>query len=259
MSKNQNAENGFPIVKLRYKKGDLIIKEGDYGLSIYKILKGSVAIFTEDNGKEVQLASLGPNSTIGEMLFLNENIERRSASARAMEDSLLEVWHPGLLKQEYEQMPPVIKYIADQTLKRLNGMNRLVVKLTDQQRKGAMVKKEEDSWISRRRYYRKKVNLPFTCSPLSSNVKMRLEGLIKDISLGGAGLEVKSLTTPVFPYGVGEEFLFKTMLPNEKNVEFECKLVSLKEGKAKETFIMGVSITEISEHSAKNLGFFLMP
>jgi hypothetical protein len=28
-----------PVVHLSYSKGDLIIKEGDYGISIYKILE----------------------------------------------------------------------------------------------------------------------------------------------------------------------------------------------------------------------------
>ena len=34
-----------PVVHLSYSKGELIIKEGDYGISIYKIFKGHVRIF----------------------------------------------------------------------------------------------------------------------------------------------------------------------------------------------------------------------
>lgn len=29
-----------PITRLKYHKGDLVIKEGDYGTSIYKIISG---------------------------------------------------------------------------------------------------------------------------------------------------------------------------------------------------------------------------
>jgi CRP-like cAMP-binding protein len=65
-------ENMPPIVRLKYKRGELIIKEGDYGISIYKIIKGKVRIFNESGGSEVPLATLGRGEIIGEMTFLNK-------------------------------------------------------------------------------------------------------------------------------------------------------------------------------------------
>jgi hypothetical protein len=261
MNSNETKDEDLAIVRLKFKKGDLIIKEGDYGVSIYKIIEGFVSIFTEADDAVVPLATIGPGAVIGETIFLNNNtmMERRSASARALEDTLVEVWHPKLLKLEYEEMPPVIRYLADQTLTHIGRMNKLVVKLTDQKIKKREHQKEVDPWAAKRRYYRKRVNLPFLCTPLYSSSKSTLKGMIKDISLGGAGLEIRPILSPVFPYRVGEEFLISTTLPNDRNIEFSCRLVSIKEGKTNDARILGISFIELSEHSAKNLGFFLMP
>ncbi len=49
------TENIFPSVHLKYKKGDLIVKEGDYGVSIYKIISGTVKVFTESQGEATSL------------------------------------------------------------------------------------------------------------------------------------------------------------------------------------------------------------
>lgn len=259
MTENQDINRDLTTVRLRYKRGELIIKEGDFGLSIYKVIKGRVDIFTEMDGKEVSLTTIGPGAVIGEMIFLSDIIERRSASARAIDDTLLEAWHPSLLKIEYDRMPPVIKYLADQTLNRLLRTNKLVVKMTEQKRKTDKIQKSGEPRESRRRYYRKKVHLDCICRPFNPNSKIRLKGEIKDISLGGAGLEINIIGNPPFPFRVSEEFIMSTTLPNESNVEFACRLVSIKEGKSRDLLILGTSFFDVSEHSAKNLGFFLMP
>ena len=259
MSDNQNLQNDLSIVRLRFKKGDLVIKEGDYGLSIYKIIEGKISVYTEAGNTKIPLAMLGPGAVVGEMTFLNDGAEHRSASVRAAEDCLLETWHPRLLKMEYEQMPPVIKYLADQALKRLVRINKLVVMLTEQKTKRNQGKKSGEPFNSKRRYFRKKVSLPFNCSPRYSGAKRKLGGTIKDISLGGAGLEVMPLNSPIFPYRVGEEFILNITLPKEKKAEITCKLVSIREGKSTGSLFLGVSFLEMSEHSSKNLGFFLMP
>jgi CRP-like cAMP-binding protein len=259
MPKKPDEVDVFTPIRLRYKKGDIVLKEGDYGLSIYKIIRGKLSIFTETEDMEIPLATLGPGSVIGEMIFLNKSIERRSASARATEDSLLEVWHPRLLEMEYKEMPPVIRYLADQALNRLLRMNKLVVKLTDQRNKKIEQQKTKDPWAAQRRYYRKLVSIPFGCRPVGSTTQNGLKGYIKDISLGGAGLEVKPIISRVFPFKPGDEFVINTTLPNGKKIDFKAKIVSIKEGASEDSLFLGVSFTNLSEDSSKNLGFFLMP
>lgn len=46
------------VTVLKYKKGEQIIKQGDYGISIYIILNGYVEIFRETQGADVVLGTL---------------------------------------------------------------------------------------------------------------------------------------------------------------------------------------------------------
>ena len=108
----------------------MIVKEGDYGISIYKVLKGSVRIFKQSGADKVGLARLEPGEVFGEMTFFNFLLEPRSASVEAADEVELEVWHPAMLTDEYQNMSPMLRYILKQTLSRLLRMNRMVKDLT---------------------------------------------------------------------------------------------------------------------------------
>lgn len=245
-------------ITLKYKKGEQIIKEGDYGVSIYKVLKGRVQVFIESEGNEITLASLGRGEVIGEMVFLNKTAERRSASVRAAEDSVLEVWHPDMLSNEYDNMPPLLNYIAGQSIKNIIRMNKLVLQLTNTKQRQEKLKKT-DPWASRRRFYRKKVDLDFTCRPFKAFPQRCITGLIKDISLGGAGLEVNTRNTIESPYKINDEFIINTCLRPGKEFLFPVRLVSKNKGKIPGTQYWGTSFTELTDQTKKTLNFFLMP
>ena len=243
---------------LKYRKGDLIIKEGDYGISIYKVVKGKVLSSLETEGIVIPLATLGEGEIIGEMLFLKKTIERRSASARAIEDSEIEIWHPNMLAKEYKKMPPVIKYIANQALSRLVRMNKSLVQLTTKKQRQREVE-DIDIWAKKRQFYRKKLEIAFLGRQINSLVKRPITGFIEDISLGGAGMEISGININKNPFKIDNEFFIKTILPNGKNLEFHAKLVSIKKGKNPVTPFFGVSFTELTDTARKDLGFFLMP
>ena len=161
---------------LKYLKGEQIIKQGDYGISIYKILSGKVQIFRKSEGVEVPLAALGPGAIIGEMAFLSKDAEVRSASAGALEDTELEVWHPRELAKKYEQTSPVIRAIIGQALDRLRRIDRFMDKLAVTLTNETSEKSLQDSgaWKSKRKFYRKKVYIP--CPPfLNSCLRSGLE------------------------------------------------------------------------------------
>jgi hypothetical protein len=243
---------------LKYKKGDLIIKEGDYGISIYKIIKGKVLIFSDAEGIEIPFATLCEGEIIGEMLFLKKSIERRSASVRAIEDSDIEIWHPSMLAKEYDQMPHAIKYIANQALHRLVRMNKLLVQLTTKKEKDREIV-NIDVWAKKRRFYRKKMEMAFSGRQINSLSRHLLSGYITDISLGGAGMEVTNIKINKNPFKEGDEFFIKTDLPNGKDLEFHAKLISIKEGENPGMPFFGMSFTDLTDPARKNLGFFLMP
>jgi len=250
-------EDTSSLPQLRFKKGDLIIKEGDYGLSIYKVIQGKVQIFTESDNTEIPLATLAAGEVIGEMILLDRDISRRAASVRAVEDSILEVWHPSMLSNEYKEMPSMLKYIADQALNRLLRMNKVIAKMTKKQQQNAMLKRK-DPWSPQRRFYRKQVELPFVGQGIDSNQEDRFTGTIKDISLSGAGLEVRSQKL-TFPLRLDDELVINTTLPNKKEISVTAQIISINEGKSPGTLLLGVSFMELSPRASKDLGFFLLP
>jgi CRP/FNR family cyclic AMP-dependent transcriptional regulator len=249
----------FPVITLTYREGDLIIKEGDYGISIYKIIKGKVLIFRESGDKEIALSTLNPGEIFGEIAFLNKTGETRSASARALEKTELEAWHPFILSKEYQEMPPMLKYVIDQLLTRLLRMNHILVQLTDQEQKRQSAIERRDPFVSQRCYYRKSVDLECCYRPVGLSPKASLPGRIKDISLSGVGMEIVGQNTASFSHIDGDSFVLNTILPNGKDLELKGKIVSLKQGETPGKLQMGMSVTELSENAKKLLGFFLMP
>ncbi len=252
-------ENVFPVITLKYREGDLIIKEGDYGISIYKIIKGNVLIFQEPGDKEIPLATLGPGDIFGEIAFLNKAGETRTASARALEKVVLEVWHPSMLSKEYQEMPPMLKYVADQLLARLLRMNHLLVQLTTREHKKQKAIERSNPLASQRRYYRKPVDLECHYRPVGLSTKVRLAGRIRDIGLAGLGMEIVIDNTKSFSHMDGDSFIVSTVLPNGKMLELKARIVSLTKSETSGRLLVGMSVTDVSADARKLLGFFLMP
>ncbi len=249
-----NPSQAPPIVRLSYKKGDLIIKEGDYGVSIYKILDGKVGVYREAENGEIPLATLVKGDIFGERTFLNRSSETRSASVRALEDTQVEVWHTARLAGEYDEMPPIIKYITDQVMSRSIRMNNLIVQLASKQQK-----EKEDPSASKRRFYRKKVDLFCHYRPVAASPKFNLDGKIKDISLNGLAIRVARRNTADVVHATGDIFVVNAVLPNKKNIELEAEVVAVQKAERPHELEMSMTITEIATGSKKSLGFFLMP
>jgi len=247
------------IRRLRYNKGDLIMKEGDYGISIYRVIRGEVQIYNEVDGRRIPLATLGPGEVIGEMGFLAKSPEPRSASARAIEDSELEVMHPGSLAKEYEQMAPVLKFITNQALRRLIRMNEWLG-LLGLKKEEAAEKRREGRAGSQRLHYRKRLDLECTYRAREESPNLPLTGTIRDLSLCGVGLEISARNAGKFALFPGRELILEAVLPGGKSVEFVARVVRVKEAHGKRGHLSaGMEITKINGGSRRNLGFFLMP
>ncbi len=71
-----------------FSAGEMIIREGDPGRSVYIILDGRVKVFTrDDGGNELPLATLGVGQFFGEMSLVSG--KPRSSSVTALELSVL--------------------------------------------------------------------------------------------------------------------------------------------------------------------------
>jgi len=249
----KNKEKIPPVVKLNYFKGDLIIKAGDYGISIYEVISGKVGIFVESGGAETRVAILDPG--------MSGNTGTRSASARALEDCCLEVWHPAMLLNDYKQMPDVLKRIAGQALKLITRMNKMVVELRLKQEKlkeGQTHGGGCDPQEEKRKFYRKSVSLECVFRPVNSPKNLKLPGRIRDISKGGLGMTVKTSGLLNYTPDFGDELFISTYLAPNQEVNMTAKILWLKKDKTGGAISLGTALTHMEPDDRKRLGFFLM-
>ena len=254
----KNSERLLPAVRLEYDKGEMIVKEGDYGISIYQVVEGKVEIFVKSDGKVIPITTLGPGEIIGEMIFLTGNQTRRSASVRAVEDSVLEAWHPSRITKEYEAMPFIIRYIANQTVNHLIHTDRKITEFL--QKKG----KEKTPAIAptpkehKKRPYRKDVHLDCLYRPVESAKDLRLWGRIKNISKNGLQLDIMRMNALDIPHDPEEKFQGIAFLPNNKEVKILMKIANLRQDKDQRTLTLGMQFVDVSKESESILGFLLL-
>lgn len=78
-----------------YKKDEIIFQEGTPGLGMYIIVEGSVTIYTESEGRRINLADFNVGQFFGEMTLIDNS--NRSATAIANETTrLMAVFRPQL-------------------------------------------------------------------------------------------------------------------------------------------------------------------
>jgi hypothetical protein len=248
------------IYQLKYKKGEQIFKQNDFGISIYKILEGGVEVFRECEGIEIPIAQLGAGSILGEMVFFLKATEIRSASARATEDSEIEVWHPMELLKEYEKISPALKVIAKQELSRLIRMNKFMDNLIiENQMASAGSSAKEEPWKDKRGFFRKETSLPCTYElvVVSKGVKKSAKGLVKNMSMTGLRLDVFSKNESLFPHNIGEAVAIEMVLPNGKRFSAQGRIVRI----TRNDYItsLGITFSDLPDGERKVLGFFLLP
>jgi CRP-like cAMP-binding protein len=254
---NENNDN-LTIPHLQFRRGDLILKQGDFGFSIYKILSGRVEVVRESDSREVPLAILGRGEIMGEVSFLSRGRGIHSASARALEDTKVEVWHPDLLVDEYEHMPPIIKFVADLCVRRLIRMDKLTAQVVSKRRQAKWTEPTEPQ-VSRRFYYRKQVELRCLYRPMGASPRAQRTGVIRDISLSGLQMEIRSSDVRNVDHKPGSMFTIKTVLPNGKELDLRGEVVSVRKDGGPGKISLGITFPDLNEESRKRLGFFLLP
>ncbi len=252
------AERLPPEVKLYYDKGDLVIKEGDYGISIYKILKGRVSVTKKSGESEITLATLSAGELFGEMAFLNKLLEIRTASIRALEPLELEVWHPARLTREYKQMSPMLQYAIGQSLSRLIRANKMLGQL--KRGKGAVQEKERSGGGRPpvRIYDRKPLDCTCIYRPTRASRDVTLGGRIIDMSLGGFAMDVGQKNTSNYPHDHGDEFEVDTTLPNGQGLHLMSVLKAVEKASEPGRMILRMEFGELSAEATKRVGFFMM-
>lgn len=111
-------------------KGSVIIKEGEEAYSAYLIQSGKVGVYTEKDGKQVQLAELGMGEICGEMALIGE--DARAANVRTLEDCNLIVITRSAFEEKLRNSDPTIRAVMHMLIKRLKISNADIVDFTTQ-------------------------------------------------------------------------------------------------------------------------------
>ncbi len=248
----------LPAIRLEYEKGELIAKEGDYGISIYQVVEGKVEIFIKSDGEEVSITTLGPGEIIGEMIFLTGNKTRRSASIRAVEDSVLEAWHPSRVLKEYEEIPFAIRYIANQVVKHLIHTDQKITEFSKKKEKDKKPAKTLSPKDYKKRTYRKDVHFDCLYRPVESSKDLRLWGRIKNISKTGLRLDIMRMNALDNPHEFGSEFQATAFLPNDRQVKIRMLVANLRKTEEQRTLTLGMKFVDVSKEVESILGFLLL-
>ena len=78
----QDISRSGGVSRVHYDAGQIIFRQGELYRSFYIIISGEVQVFREQNGREVDVATLGPGQFFGEIAILQGT--RRTASIRAI-------------------------------------------------------------------------------------------------------------------------------------------------------------------------------
>jgi len=113
-----------------YAPGEVIFEQGTPGLGMYVIVDGKVKIVTEEEGKEVVLASLEHGDFFGEMSLIDE-IERSAGAVAETQTRLVGLFRPQL--QELMAHRPrigivIFERLAKIVVQRLRYSNELLMR-----------------------------------------------------------------------------------------------------------------------------------
>ena len=114
----QAAGHGFALRE--FAPGEVIFGEGEEGDCSYDIISGRVAVDRKAEGEVRRLAELGPGEVLGEIAILAST--PRSATATALETSVLRVLPRAEVREELDKLPPWVGSMITTLASRFLGM-----------------------------------------------------------------------------------------------------------------------------------------
>lgn len=103
----------------------MIMRQGDEGNSAYLLQSGSVSVYTEYEGKRIELAKLEMGQIFGEMALIFD--DPRTASVVALEDCNLIVITRQTFKQKLDRSDPTIRAIVVMLTQRIVTANNAMI------------------------------------------------------------------------------------------------------------------------------------
>jgi len=85
-----------------YKAGEQFFIDGDRGAEAYLIKSGSVCLYKNKDGQEIEIATISKGNVFGEMAIISDM--NRMASARAIEDTVVSALHRNKLQERLDNL-----------------------------------------------------------------------------------------------------------------------------------------------------------
>jgi CRP/FNR family cyclic AMP-dependent transcriptional regulator len=101
-----------------YRAGETIFREGTYGKTVYIVSSGRVEVNKVARGKKVIVETLGPGALFGMMTFIDPS-SPRSATAVALEDTVLDIVDKNFLDKEFNQITSDFRQLLVTLVRRL--------------------------------------------------------------------------------------------------------------------------------------------
>ncbi len=114
------------LQRLHIKKGEYLIRQGDFGINGYVVQSGMLEVFITQDGQEIRLAVLGPGEVVGELALLHDGC--RSASVRALSACNLVVMDRDTMRRKLADADPGIRALVKILSERVKRTNLHVAK-----------------------------------------------------------------------------------------------------------------------------------
>lgn len=106
--------------KKTFKKGDVLMREGDKADCAYVIEQGNVEVLVQKSGQLLQIGTRGPGSIIGEMAMIDD--KPRTATIRALDDcTVMEISREDFTRR-VDSADPVLKMVMRVIMTRYRDM-----------------------------------------------------------------------------------------------------------------------------------------
>ncbi|NQU57771.1 MAG: cyclic nucleotide-binding domain-containing protein [Rhodospirillales bacterium] len=122
------------FTRIKFSKGDFLLKEGESGDAAFVIVKGKVEIRVDQFGKNPQsLATRSSGDVIGELALFDDR--PHMASAVALEDTVVNAMSRDEFRRRLEKMDPAMR-----------GIMKLMVRRTREMADGLMKEEAQVNW-----------------------------------------------------------------------------------------------------------------
>jgi CRP-like cAMP-binding protein len=113
-----------------YAPGEAIIRQGDPGIELFAIERGSVEVVVAlENRPPLRVALLEPGAVVGELALLTG--EKRTATVQALAECEVIVISRHAFKQVFDANPGLVELLTKRLAQRMDQLNQAVSDATD--------------------------------------------------------------------------------------------------------------------------------